>query len=92
MQVSRRQAARAMDAVRRSHLRASARRRRARRPVPGVRPATIDRALARVEAEPRVRVEVVAAASARLAAGQRPSADAIAAAALRHGVHLRARR
>jgi hypothetical protein len=92
MQVSRRQAARAIDAVRRSQRRASTRRRRARHPVPGVRPVTIDRALARIEAAPRVRVEVVAAASARLAAGDRPSADAIAAAALRHGIHLRPHR
>jgi hypothetical protein len=83
MQVSRRQAARALDAMRRTQRRASARRRRVRRPVPGPGPRTVERAMRRIDRLPATRVELVAAASARRDRGERVPADAIADAALR---------
>jgi hypothetical protein len=84
MQVSRRQAARALDAMRRTQRRASARRRRARRrPAVAVRPWTMDRVLRRVADLPDIRIEVVADARSRHARGERVPAEAIADAALR---------
>jgi hypothetical protein len=86
MQVSRRQAARALDAMRRTQRRASVRRRRARRPVAGASPRTVERVLCRIDDLPATRVEVVAEASARRGRGERIPADQIADAALRRAV------
>jgi len=84
MQVSRRQAARAIDAMRRTQRRASTRRRsRPRHPLAGPSPRTIDRALHRVVVLPSTRPDVVEAARARRARGERVPAEAIADAALR---------
>lgn len=83
MRVSRRQAARAIDAMCRTQRRASARRRRARRPIVGPGPRTVDRVMRRINRLPATRVELVAAASARRARGERVPAEAIADAALR---------
>jgi hypothetical protein len=90
MRVSRSQASRAIDAVRRRHPRGSGRRprslRRASGVMTGASPMTIDLALRAIDALPPVRIHLVEAASARLAAGERPSADAIAEMAIRRAV------
>ncbi|HEX6420033.1 MAG TPA: hypothetical protein VFZ77_16145 [Acidimicrobiales bacterium] len=88
MQVTRSQAARALETVRRRRARASVRHRRPRgvgrrAAAVSVSPMTIDRALRTISAQPRIRVALVEAASARLAAGERPSADAVAEMAIR---------
>jgi hypothetical protein len=88
MQVSRRQAAVALDAVRRRHRRAPGRHRHEVRRGPGIRPSPvlIDLVLREVEGQGPVRIELVAAASARRAAGEWPTADEVAEMALRRAV------
>jgi len=88
MQVSRRQAALAIDVVRRRHRRATGRHRHPVRRGPGVRPSpvTIDLVLREIEGLGPVRIELVEAASARRAAGEWPTPDEIADMAVRRAV------
>ena len=88
MQVSRRQAALALDVVRRQHRRVSGRHRHQVRRGPGVRPSpvTIDLVLREIEGLGAVRIELVEAASARRAAGEWPTPDEIADMAVRRAV------
>jgi hypothetical protein len=86
MRSSRKQATRALDAVRRRHRRPREHQAHAARPTSSLMatsPRTIERALLIIDGQPPVRIELVAAASARLAAGERPSSEAIAARAIR---------
>ena len=85
MQVSRRQAALALDVVRRRHGRASGRHRHQMRRGPGVRPSpvTVDLVFREIEGLGPVRIELVEAASARRAAGEWPTPDEIADMAVR---------
>ena len=82
MQVSRRQAALALDVVRRRHRRASSRRHHRGRPVARPAPRVIDLVVRTVDGQD-LRIELVQAASARRAAGEWPSADEVAEMALR---------
>ena len=88
MQVSRRQAALALDVVRRRHRRATGRHRHQARRGPSVRPSpvTIDLVLREIEGLGPVRIELVEAASARRAAGEWPTPDEIADMAVRRAV------
>jgi hypothetical protein len=88
MQVSRRQAALALDVVRRRHRRATGRHRHQARRGPGVRPSpvTIDLVLREIEGLGPVRIELVEAASARRAAGEWPTPAEIADMAVRRAV------
>jgi len=87
MQVSAEQTVAALAALRRH------RRRRARpraglrtRPARGVSPLVLDRAMARVAAQPVVRAGRVRAARVRLRTGVEPSAEAVADALLRRAI------
>ena len=93
MQVSRRQAALALDVVRRRHRRATGRHRHQVRRGPGSRPSpvVVDLVLREVEGVGPVRIELVQAASARRAAGEWPTADEVADMALRRAVCDRVR-
>jgi hypothetical protein len=84
MQVSAEQTTRVLDALR-SRPR-PARRRRAVGPARGVAPTTIDRAMARVAAQPRVRAGRVSAARARVHAGDHPVPEAVAESVLRRSI------
>jgi hypothetical protein len=88
MQVSRRQAAVALEAVRRRHRRAMGRGRHEVRRGPATRPSpvVIDLVLREVEGQGPVRIKLVEEASARRAAGQWPTADEVADMALRRAV------
>ena len=90
MQVSRRQAALALDVVRRRHRRAIGRHRhqiRVRRG-PGVKisPHVLDLVLQEVEGQGPVRIDLVRAATARRDAGEWPTADEVADMTLRRAV------
>lgn len=85
MQVSGAQTARVLDTLRRRPRRVRRRRRRAG-PGRGVSPATIDRAVARVHAQPRIRIARVSASRARLRAGDRPSPEVVAGSVLRRSI------
>lgn len=87
MRVSRTQATRALDAVRRRRRRAEVHRRRAVRPggsaVASASPMTIELALRTIDEQPPIRIHLVEAAATRLATGDRPTPDAVAEMALR---------
>jgi hypothetical protein len=93
MQVSRRQAALALDVVRRRHRRAPVRirRRRSRRPVSLPSPVFVDLVVRVADDQPPLRIELVEAASARRAAGEWPSAYEVADMALRRAACDRVR-
>jgi hypothetical protein len=90
MQASRRQAALALDAVRRGHRRATGRRRHhvQIRRGPGDRPdpRVLDLVLREVEGQGHVRIDLVRAATARRDAGQWPTADEVADMAVRRAI------
>ena len=86
MRNPRRQATRAVEAVRRGHRRSRVRRYGTRPASTVASPRTIDRALRVVDGLPPVRVELVVAAAERLAAGDRPSSAAIAERAIERAV------
>lgn len=85
MQVSADQTARVIDTLRR-RPRPARRRRRAVGPPRGVAPTTIDRAIARVAAQPRVRAGRVSAARARVRAGDHPPPEVVAESVLRRSI------
>jgi hypothetical protein len=82
-QAWRAQAVKAAVTSERARRHASARRRYRVRPVRGVSPLTIDAAVRRIDALPRVRADRVAAARHRISAGVHPSADEVAEMILR---------
>ena len=94
MQVSRRQAAVALDAVRRRHRRATGRHRHESRRAPEIRrgpgirpsPLLIDLVLHELQGQGPVRIKLVAEATARRDADEWPTADEIAEMALRRAV------
>jgi hypothetical protein len=92
MQVSRRQAALALDAVRRRHRRAIGKHRHPiqiqirRRPGVRISPYVLDLVLKEVEGQGPVRIDLVDAASARRDAGEWPTADEVAEMTLRRAV------
>ena len=94
MQVSRRQAAVALNAVRRRHRRVTRRRRHERGHAPeisrgpGIRPSPvlIDLVLQELEGQGPVRIKLVAEATARRDADEWPTADEVAEMALRRAV------
>jgi len=90
MQVSRRQAALALDAVRRRHRRAFGRPRHQiqvqRRPGVKISPYVLDLVLQEVEGQGPVRIDLVRAASARRDADEWPTADEVADMAVRRAV------
>jgi hypothetical protein len=95
MQVSRRQAALTLEAVRRRHRRAVGRPRhqiQVRRG-PGVKisPNVLDLVIREVEGQGPVRIDLVRAASARRDAGEWPTADEVADMTLRRAVCDRVR-
>jgi hypothetical protein len=90
MQVSRRQAALALNAVRRRHRRAIGRH---RHPIqvrrgPGIKisPHVLDLVIREVDGQGPVRIDLVRAASARRDAGEWPTADEVADMTLRRAV------
>ena len=93
MQVSRRQAALALEVVRRRHRRAPVRvrRRRPRRPASLPSPVFVDLVVRIAEDQPPLRIELVQAATARRAAGEWPSAYEVADMALRRAACDRVR-
>lgn len=87
MQVSRREASRALAVLRRAQRHTVARRRRRRgHPSRGVSPLTVDAAVGLADRSGRVRGEQVAAARARLAAGHDPSPEAVAEMMIRRAI------
>ncbi len=84
MQVTRREASRAIATLRRTQRQTLARRRRRARPrrglspTKGVSPSTIDTALDLLDESRWIRIELVSAARERLADGDEPSADEVA--------------
>jgi hypothetical protein len=95
MQVSRRQAALALEAVRRGHRRAIGRPRHQiqvrRRPGVKISPNVLDLVIREVDGQGPVRIELVRAASARRDADEWPTADEVADMTLRRAVCDRVR-
>ena len=90
MQVSRRQAALALNVVRRRHRRAIGRHRHQiqvrRRPGVRISPHVLDLVLREVEGQGPVRIDLVRQASARRDADEWPTADEVADMAVRRAV------
>jgi hypothetical protein len=87
MQVSRRQAALALDVVRRRHRRAIGRHQhQARGPKARPSPVAMDLVFREIDGLGPVRIELVQAASARRAADVWPTADEVADMALRRAI------
>jgi len=86
MQVTRREASRALAVLRRTQRHTLARRRRRARPRRGVSPTTIDSALDLLDERRWIRIEVVSAARDRLAGGDEPSADDVATMLVRRAI------
>ena len=90
MQVSRRQASLALDAMRRRHRRAIGKHRHEvqvrRRPGVKISPHVLDLILKEVEGQGPVRIDLVRSAEARREAGEWPTADEVADMALRRAV------
>lgn len=90
MQVSRRQAGQALDAVRRRHRRAFGRPKHQiqirRRPGIRISPYVLDLVLKEVEGQGPVRIDLVREAGARRDAGEWPTADEVADMAVRRAV------
>jgi hypothetical protein len=90
MQVSRRQAALALDAVRRRHRRAIGKHRHQvqvrRRPGVKISPYVLDLVLREVEGQGPVRIDLVREVSARRDADEWPTAEEVADMALRRAV------
>jgi hypothetical protein len=86
MQVTRREASRALAVLRRTQRHVLARRRRRARPRRGVSPTTIDCALDLLDERRWIRIELVSAARDRLAEGDEPSADVVAEMLVRRAI------
>ncbi|HZM41368.1 MAG TPA: hypothetical protein VFB94_19760 [Acidimicrobiales bacterium] len=88
MHVSRRQAALALDAVRRRHRRAIGKHRHQVRRRPGVKisPYVLDLVLREVEGQGPVRIDLVREVSARRDADEWPTAEEVADMAVRRAV------